>query len=90
MASPDKIRERIAEIALRRKNVTLDEIEWVVNQLEQFHSVASRPARHGTLFRVQDQKFMVNSHSPGSKQVKGYSVDDFVDAMIELGWYEEP
>lgn len=69
--------------------MTLDEIEWVVNQLEQFHSVASRPARHGTLFRVEDQKFMVNSHSPGSKQVKAYSVDDFVDAMIELGWYEE-
>ena len=32
---------------------------------------------------------MVNSHSPGSKQIKAYSVDDFVDAMIELGWYEE-
>jgi hypothetical protein len=42
------------------------------------------------LFRVDNQKFMVNAHNPGSKQVKGYSVDDFIDAMIELGWYEEP
>lgn len=62
---------------------------WVVNQLAQFHSTGSRLARHGKLFRVGDQKFMVNAHNPGSKQVKGYSVDDFIDAMIELGWYEE-
>lgn len=89
MASAEKIREKIADIAQRRRNVTLDEIEWVVNQLAQFHSVHSRPARHGKLFRVDDQKFMVNAHNPGSKQVKGYSVDDFIDALMELGWYEE-
>jgi len=25
----------------------------------------------------------------GSKQAKGYSVDDFIEAMMELGLYEE-
>jgi len=28
---------------------------------------------------------MVNCHSRGNKQVKAYSVEDFVNAMIELG-----
>jgi hypothetical protein len=71
------------------QNVTLDEIQWVVNQLQEHYATAVRKARHGVLFRVGDQRFMVNTHNPGSKQVKSYSVDDFIDAMIELGWYED-
>ncbi len=92
MASKQKIRTTIADIAQRRKNVTTDEIEWVVNQLREFYppgAIKTRDARHGKLFRVESQTFMVNCHNPGSKQVKSYSVDDFVDAMTELGWYEE-
>ncbi|MGD0694646.1 MAG: hypothetical protein ABSB82_07295 [Terriglobia bacterium] len=89
MADEKRIRSKILEIAERRKNVTLDEIEWVVNQLGQFHTINRRDARHGILFRVGDQRFMVNRHSPGSKQVKSYSVDDFIDALSELGWYED-
>jgi hypothetical protein len=49
--------------------------------------LSARPAT--AFFRVGDQRFMVNTHNPGSKQVKSYSVDDFIDAMIELGWYED-
>lgn len=89
MADVEEIRSRIREIAKRRKNVVFSDIEWVVKQLGEFLSVSSRKAKHGTLFRVGDQRFMVNSHNPGSKQIKPYSVDDFIQALTELGWYEE-
>jgi hypothetical protein len=88
MADEEQIRKRIAGIADRRNNTTIDDIQLVVNQLQQWHSIGSRPARHGVLFRAGTRRFMVNCHNPGSKQVKPYSVDDFLDAMIELGWYE--
>jgi hypothetical protein len=48
-----------------------------------------REARHGVLFGVGNSRFMVNCHNPGSKQVKKYSVDDFLEVMEELGLYEE-
>jgi len=83
MADLETVRKRIAEISDRRSNVTLDEIEWVVKQL----SGTSRDANHGKLFRVGTTRFMVNHHT-GNKQVKKYSVDDFCDAMTELGLLE--
>ncbi len=91
MADEEKIRRTIREIAQRPKNVTMQEIEWVVNQLKAYMNVAEpRKAKHGWLFRVGDaHPFMVNSHNPGSKQVKEYSVKDFLNVMIEIGWYEE-
>jgi len=90
MADLDTIKSFIGEIAQRPKNVTLDEIEWVVNQLRDNHgyAVASRKTKHCLLFRVRDQRFGVNVHNPGNKQVKGYSVKEFLSAMIELELYE--
>ena len=89
MADIDKIREKIAEIADRPKNVTFSEIEWVVNRLsEHGYAVEMRDARHGKLIQVDSQTFMVNYHNPGNKQIKAYSVMDFIGAMIELGLYE--
>jgi len=89
MASLEEVRKRIREIASKPKNVTYGEIEWVVNQLRQFYDVKERQAKHGTLFRVGNQRFMVSGHNPGNRQVKKYCVDDFVGAMVELGLYEE-
>lgn len=89
MADENRIRSRIREIASRRENVTMQEIEWVMNQLKKYCLVNRRPTRHGVLFRVEDRRFMVNGHNPGSKQVKTYSVDDFLDAMSDLGWFED-
>jgi hypothetical protein len=89
MADLETIKEKIREIAGRRKNVAFEEIQWVVNQLGQFYDVGMRPARHGALFRVANQRFMVSSHNPGSKQVKSYAVDGFIHAMVELGLCEE-
>ena len=88
MSEQERIRLRIAEIAARPKNVTFSEIEWVVNQLRAYHPVSARPATHGVLFQIVDQTFMVCTHNPGSKQVKAYCVKDFINAMIELGWFE--
>jgi hypothetical protein len=89
MEPEEKVRTVIQDIAQRRNNVTLSEIEWVMEKLSTAYTVRRRDARHGVLFSIGGQRFMVNNHNPGSKQVKSYSVDDFVSAMIELGWYEE-
>ena len=81
----------IAEIAQRRNNVTSPEIDWVITQLKAhgFNVREPRKTRHGYLYGVGSQRFMVNCHNPGNKQVKTYSVDSFISAMIELGLYEE-
>ena len=94
MAESDKltrIKSRISEIASRRKNVELEEneIEWVTNQLKDYYPVSTRDARHGRLYSIAGRRFMVNHHNPGQKQVKAYSVDDFLEAMGELGLYED-
>lgn len=89
MPEADKIKAAIRELAWRRGNVTLSEIEWIVNKLREFLPVNIRKATHGTLFRVGPRRFMINAHNPGNKQVKSYSVDDFIEAMTDLGWYEE-
>ena len=53
------------------------------------YKIRRRKASHGFLFGVGSERFMVNQHNRGNKQVKRYSVDDFIDAMTELGLYEE-
>jgi hypothetical protein len=90
MAEFSRIKQRIREIARRRQNVTLSEIKWVVERLgEHGYRTTERDATHGKLFGVGSTRFMVNCHNPGSKQMKPYSVDDFTNAMIELGLYED-
>src|SRR5262249_7357285 len=88
MELEERVKKAIAAIAGRRNNVTLNEIEWVVERLVGRFPIRRRQARHGVLFGVGSQRFMVNCHNPGSKQVKSYSVDEFINAMAELGLYE--
>jgi hypothetical protein len=69
MAELKRIKQRICEIAGRRTNVKLTEIEWVVNQLALAgYDTASRSNGHQTLFRVGSNRFGVCSHNPGSAQ----------------------
>jgi hypothetical protein len=91
MAALEKVRERICQIAEHRNNTTTSDIEWVVNQLREhgFQVREPRRTRHGVLYGVGPVRFMVCTHNPGSKQVKGCYVDDFLNAMMELGLYEE-
>lgn len=91
MATLDKIKEHIAQIAARPKNVTAAELEWVVGQLKQqgFNVRGPRKTRHGELYGVGSHRFQICTHNPGSKQVKRCYVLDFLRAMSELGLYEE-
>jgi hypothetical protein len=89
MADISHIRKRIAEIAQRRKNVEISEIQWVVDNLgmNKF-SVSSRSNDHATIFRIGNLQFSVCHHRRGSKQIKVCYVNEFLDVMEELGLYE--
>jgi len=90
MAELDQIRERIRDIAARKENVMLSEITWVVDRLKEHgYRTSCRDAKHGKLFGVGTQRFMVNVHNRGNKQVKPYSIRAFANAMIDLGLYED-
>src|ERR1700722_15771677 len=70
MASADKIRARIRELASRPKNVTLNEIEWVMSQLDQFAEVTLLANVHAYMWAIDGESFSVCTHHKGSKQVK--------------------
>ena len=90
MAELRRIQETIRELAGRRKNVELSEIQWVINQLALLgYRTTARKTRHSILFSVDSHRFGVCSHNPGSGQVKACYVNDFIDAMIDLGIYED-
>lgn len=88
MASAEKIRARILEIADRPKNVTLADIEWVMNQLKQFGEVEVTGNVHQKLWCFDGELFSVCPHHKGSKQLKQAYVKEFLNAMIKTGWYE--
>jgi hypothetical protein len=89
MADLKQIEKRIRELAGRRRNVKLGEIEWVVKHLGlNGYDTGSRTNALQTIFWVGTLKFGVCSHNPGSKQVKACYVDEFIDAMIEIGLYD--
>jgi hypothetical protein len=90
MAELRRVVARITELAGRRKNVSVDEIEWVVNQLNGLgYDTNVRGTQHNKIFRVDKAIFTVCSHNKGSKQIKPCYVDNFLNAMVELGLYEE-
>jgi hypothetical protein len=95
MATIEKVRERISQISTQRKNTTPSDIEWVVRQLGQNgYDVRIRVTDHSTLYTVGDvtlnlyRRFNVCTHNRGSKQVKSCYVDEFLNAMVDLGLYE--
>ncbi len=90
MAELNRIKARIRELAVRRKNVRLVEIQSIVNQLALAgFETRSKNNGHQTLFRVGSRRFGVCCHNPGSAQIKPCYVDEFLNAMAELGLYEE-
>jgi hypothetical protein len=90
MADIEKVKRRIAEIAQKRNNVTDSEIEWVVNQLKLngFKVRKPRKTTHGILYGINSVRFSICVHHSG-KQLKPAYVGVFLNAMIELGLYEE-
>jgi predicted RNA binding protein YcfA (HicA-like mRNA interferase family) len=90
MASIEQVKSRISEIAQRPTNVTLSEIEWVMNQLQQSgFQVRRRKTTHGILYGVNSVRFSICPHHSGSRQLKPRYVEEFAKAMVELGLYEK-
>src|SRR5260370_17554500 len=83
----ERIRNVIQDIAQRRNNVTLSEIEWVIDKLSETYTVRRPEARHGVLFGFGNQRFMVNHHNPGNKQTQSHSCISFVNPILQLGLY---
>jgi hypothetical protein len=89
MELEERLKQAIQDIAQRQNNVTLDEIGWVMEKLGTRFKVRRRDARHGVLFAIEGSRFMISGHNPGSKQVKACYVSEFLNAMSELGLYDE-
>jgi hypothetical protein len=89
MATEEKIRHAIREIACRKRNVTLDDIEWVMNQLKAFADVNVRENDHQRMYSFQGSRFGVCTHHPGSRQVNVAYVKGFLAAMADTGWFED-
>jgi len=86
----DQIREEIREIARHPHNVRFADIDRVFRNLEPFFTHVKKSKRkHSWLFEVGDQTFSVSDHNKGRGQVKVVYVENFIDAMIALGWYED-
>ena len=85
MPSSSRIREQIADIIGRPRNVRFSEIKRIMDQL----NATERTAAHGQLFNVNGRRVMINKHNNGKETIPKYSVDEFRDAMIELGLYED-
>ena len=89
MASEEKIRERIREIAGRKNNVDAADIDWVMNQLKQFGNVSVETENvHIKMWRFDDEIFSICPHTKGGCQLKPVYVKNFLNAMMNTGWYD--
>lgn len=88
MSNPEKIKLLISEIAGRKHNVTLAEIERVMSQLQDHCTVSSVENDHQRMYAIDGVRFGVCTHRTGGKQLKAIYVKEFLRAMSETGWYE--
>lgn len=89
MASEEKIRARIREIAGRKNNVDEADIDWVMNQLKQFGKVSVETENvHIKMWRFDDEIFSICPHTKGGRQLKSIYVKNFLNAMMNAGWYD--
>lgn len=88
MATANKIKELILEIASKPNNVTLADIERVMRMLESFGTVTVKGNVHRKMWCFQGALFGVCTHHRGSKQLNPAYVKEFLNAMMKTGWYE--
>lgn len=89
MSNEEKIKRSIREIAGRKQNVTLADIERVMNQLADHFNVSCTQNVHQRLYAVDRMvRFSVCTHRGGSKQIKSIYVTNFLQAMSKIGYYE--
>lgn len=89
MASEEKIKQFIKELSGRKNNVPIDDIEWVMRQLEAFGLVTRKQNDHQVLFTFNGRPFGLATHRSGGKQLKAVYVKEFLEAMSETGWFEQ-
>ena len=91
MATRERISRALAEIAGRPNAVRFDDLLRIVSQIKTLGRVrvVERKTRHGYQFTIGSKIIRVSSHNPGDSHVKKAYVEDFLDAMVELGLYEE-
>jgi len=89
MPNMEKIKQSIREIAGRKQNVTLAEIERVMSQLKDHCAVSSVENDHQRMYAIDGVRFGICTHHPGTKQIKAIYVKQFLRAMAETGWYED-
>ena len=87
MATKEKIKRAIQEIACRKKNIRLEEIEWVMNQLKAHGKVTERGNVHQRMYSFDGHRFGICTHS--GKQLNPVYVDEFLSAMSDTGWFED-
>jgi hypothetical protein len=89
MADRDRIGQALAAIAGRPNAVTFEEVHQIVNQIKLLGDtrVKERHTTHGYQFTIGSRIVRVKK-SPRGHMKKCY-VDDFLDAMVDLGFYEE-
>lgn len=89
MASLENVKQDIADIAGRDRNVRFSEIERIVNQLGVLgHSVRIKRTRETVFVMIDGERFTVCEHHRGSSQLKPVYVRAFLKAAINLGLYE--
>ena len=87
MASEAKIKQFIIELAGRKNNVPINEVEWVMSQLEAFGRVTRKQNDHQVLYTFNGRSFGLATHRSGGKQLKTVYVKEFLQAMSETGWF---
>jgi len=87
MATEEKIKQFIAELAGRKNNVSISDIEWVMGQLESFGHVVRKQNDHQVLYTFNGRSFGLATHRSGGKQLKTVYVKEFLEAMSETGWF---
>lgn len=88
MGTAGQIKASILDISNRPKNVTLADIEKVMNQLKQFETVEVSGNSFCKAWSFKNVSFNVCICHRGGPHVKAVHVHEFLKAMNAIGWYE--
>lgn len=91
MATKERVKRDVAELAARSRSVRFAEIQRLMNQVNLLdgYSVRSREVNHGTMFYVSDgrrtETVQVNDNTGRSPHVLRVYVDAVIEALELLG-----
>jgi len=85
-----RIKEEIAELALRPNSVRFAELERIVSRLQEVgYDTQSKAGRHSHLLRVNTERVTVCTHNPKRKELKPVYVRNFLQSMKALGLLDD-